>query len=184
MKDRLTKLLGVEPEETGPVSLLLGLSFLMGLFLATVGVAAATFFLSDKSISEKDDLPIALVIGGGFGFLATGLFNILQGRVPFRFLAVFFLILIILSTGILEFGDSYPEIISQRNLYYVGFALVLPFTFVTQLIFWGSFNRLFTLRQQKKVIESRLKKSKVLINTINPPAIIVAVAVTTPSSLV
>lgn len=152
MRERLTKLLGVAPEETGPVSLLLAISFLMGLFLATVAVAAQTFFLSDPTISEKTDLPVALVIGGGFGFLATGLFNLLQGRVPFRYLAIFFLVLIILSTAILEYGDSYPEIISPRNLYYVGFALILPFTFVTNLVFWGAFNRLFTLRQQKKVI--------------------------------
>ncbi|MBL7863880.1 MAG: HEAT repeat domain-containing protein [Cyclobacteriaceae bacterium] len=154
MNERLTKLLGVEPNETGPVSLLLALSFLMGLFLATVAVAAQTFFLSDPTISEKTDLPVALVIGGGFGFIATGLFNILQGRIPFRYLAVFFLLLIIASTAVLEFGDNYPEIISPRNLYYVGFALILPFTFVTNLVFWGSFNRIFTLRQQKLVVGS------------------------------
>ena len=154
MKDRLTKLLGVEPEETGPVSLLLAISFLMGLFLATVAVAAQTLFLNDTTLSEKYDLPKALVLGGGFGFLATGLFNILQGRIPFRFLAMFFLLLIIGATAFLEYGDSFPEIIQPRDLYYVGFALVLPFTFVSQLVFWGSFNRLFTLRQQKKVVGS------------------------------
>ncbi|MDZ4715439.1 MAG: hypothetical protein SH819_08220 [Cytophagales bacterium] len=152
MKDRLTKLLGVQPEETTPVSLLLALSFLMGLFLATVGVAAATFFFIDDSISEKYDLPKALILGGGFGFLATGLFNILQGRIPFRVLAVLFLLLIIAATMVLEFGDNYPHLISPRNLYYVGFALILPFTFVSQLVFWGTFNRIFTLRQQKRVV--------------------------------
>ncbi len=154
MNDRLTKLLGVEPHETGPVSLLLAISFLMGLFLATVAVAAQTFFLSYPGIIEKDALPVALVMGGGFGFIATGLFNLLQGRVPFRFLATSFLVLIIGATAILEFGDNYPELISPRNLYFVGFSLILPFTFVTQLVFWGAFNRLFTLRQQKRVVGS------------------------------
>ncbi len=152
MKDRLTKLLGVQPEETGPVALLLAISFLMGLFLATVAVAAQTFFLSFEGIVEKDDLPIALVMGGGFGFIATGLFNILQGRIPFRYLATSFLILIIGATAVLEFGDRFPELISPKNLYYVGFSLILPFTFVTQLVFWGAFNRLFTLKQQKRVV--------------------------------
>ena len=154
MRERLTKLLGVQPEETGPVSLLLAISFLMGLFVATVAVAAQTLFLSDASISEKTDLPVALVLGGGFGFIATGLFNILQGRIPFRFLAILFLLLIIGATAVLEFGDHFPHIISPRNLYYVGFALILPFIFVSQLVFWGSFNRLFTLRQQKRVVGS------------------------------
>ncbi len=150
MKDWLTRVLGVDPEETGPVSLLLAISFFMGLFLATVSVAAQTFFLSQESnLSEKYDLPKAIVLGGGLGFIATGLFNILQGKIPFRFLAMFFLVMIIGATAFLEFGENYFA--NPITYYYVGFALVLPFTFVTQLVFWGSFNRLFTLRQQKKV---------------------------------
>lgn len=152
MIERLTKFLGVEPEETGPVSLLLAISFFMGLFLATVAVAAQTLFLSDTSISELTDLPKALVIGGGFGFIATGLFNILVGRIPFRILAIFFLLLIIGATAFLEFGKDMVQDISQ--LYYLGFTLVLPFTFISQLVFWGSFSRLFNLRQQKRVIGS------------------------------
>ena len=131
MYERLTKFLGVEPEETGPVSLLLAISFFMGLFLATVAVAAQTLFLNDQSISEKYDLPKALMYGGGFGFIATGLFNILMGRIPFRYLAVFFLLLIIGATAFLEFGKYYVD--DLRSLYYVGFSLILPFTFVSQL---------------------------------------------------
>jgi ATP:ADP antiporter, AAA family len=152
MKEKLTKFLGVEPDETGPVSLLLAISFFMGLFLATVAVAAQTLFLSDTSISEKTDLPVALVIGGGFGFIASGLFNILMGRIPFRTLAVTFLLLILAATAFLEFGKAYVADISQ--LYYIGFTLIIPFTFVCQLVFWGSFNRLFSLRQAKRVIGS------------------------------
>ena len=152
MKARLTKFLGVEPDETGPVSLLLAISFFMGLFLATVAVAAQTLFLSDPLISEKDELPIALVVGGGLGFIATGLFNILMGRIPFRYLASFFLLLIIGATAFLEFGKNYVTDLSL--LYRIGFTLILPFTFVSQLVFWGAFNRLFTLRQQKRVIGS------------------------------
>ena len=152
MQERLTKFLGVEPDETGPVSLLLAISFFMGLFLATVAVAAQTLFLSDPLISEKDELPIALVVGGGLGFIATGLFNILMGRIPFRYLASFFLLLIIAATAFLEFGKNYVTDLSL--LYRIGFTLILPFTFVSQLVFWGAFNRLFTLRQQKRVIGS------------------------------
>ena len=150
MFDRLTKFLGVEKEETGPVALLLAISFFMGLFLATVAVAAQTLFLSDTTISEKYDLPKVLLYGGAIGFIATGLFNILVGRIPFRYLAVFFLLIIIGGTAFLEFGKNYVE--DLRSLYYIGFSLILPFTFVCQLVFWGSFNRLFTLRQQKRVI--------------------------------
>ncbi|HRI79089.1 MAG TPA: HEAT repeat domain-containing protein, partial [Cyclobacteriaceae bacterium] len=152
MFDRLTRFLGVEKEETGPVALLLTISFFMGLFLATVAVAAQTLFLSDTSISEKYDLPKAIMYGGAFGFIATGLFNILVDRISFRYLGAFFLLLIIGATAFLEFGKNYVQDI--RSLYYIGFSLILPFTFVSNLVFWGSFNRLFTLRQQKRVIGS------------------------------
>ncbi len=152
MKERLTRFLGVEPEETGPVALLLAISFFMGLFLATVAVGAQTLFLSDPSVNEKYDLPKALVLGGGMGFIATGVFNILMGRMPFRILGAIFLILILGLTAFIEFGKD--TVSDPARLYYIGFALILPFTFVSQLVFWGSFNRLFTLRQQKRVIGS------------------------------
>ena len=152
MKERLTRFLGVEPEETGPVALLLAISFFMGLFLATVAVGAQTLFLSDATVNEKTDLPKVLVLGGGIGFIATGLFNILMGRISFRFLGTLFLLIILGLTAFLEFGKD--TVNDPARLYYIGFALILPFTFVTQLVFWGSFARLFTLRQQKRVIGS------------------------------
>ncbi|MBX9732790.1 MAG: hypothetical protein K2X37_01915, partial [Chitinophagaceae bacterium] len=150
MKERLIKILGVEPNEAAPVGMLLGISFLMGLFIATVTVAAQSLFLN--AYSEKDDLPVVLVLGGGLGFIATGLFNILQGRIPFRFLATGFLVLIIAATAFLEFGDAF--VVDKKLLYYVGFALILPFTFISQLVFWGAFNRIFSLRQAKRVVGS------------------------------
>jgi AAA family ATP:ADP antiporter len=152
MKERLTRFLGVEPEETGPVALLLAISFFMGLFLATVSVGAQTLFLSDPSVNEKYDLPKVLVLGGGMGFIATGIFNILMGRIPFRILGIIFLTLILGLTAFIEFGKD--TVADPARLYYIGFSLILPFTFVSQLVFWGAFNRLFSLRQQKRVIGS------------------------------
>lgn len=151
MHERLTKFLGVEPDETTRVALLLTISFFMGLFLATVSVAAQTEFLNLEGIIEKEELPKALFIGGGLGFIASGLFNILVGRISFRFLSIFFLLLTIAGTAFLEFGQAY---VPEKTLFQLGFSLVLPFTFVVQLVFWGSFNRMFTLRQQKRVIGS------------------------------
>ena len=46
MKKLLQRVLGVEYDEVGPVTLLLLISFLMGLFLATVSVASQTLFLN------------------------------------------------------------------------------------------------------------------------------------------
>lgn len=150
MLSRLWKLLDVEPEETGPVSLLLILSFLMGLFLATVAVASQTLFLT--TFDEKFDLPKAIAISGVMGMAVTMLYNFLQGRIPFTALAILCLVLITSLTAFLEFGDSYIQ--DTDNLYRVGFMLILPFTFLIQLVFWGSFNRMFNVRVAKRLVGS------------------------------
>jgi ATP:ADP antiporter, AAA family len=150
MRERLQRLLGVEEEESGRVFLLLAISFFMGLFLATVTVASQSLFL--EHFTEDKDLPIALVISGAFGILATGVYNILQGRIPFTVLAISSLTIVIAITAFIQFGDSFVP--DTNLLYYFGFTQVMPFTFITQLVFWGAFGRMFNLRQQKKVIGS------------------------------
>ena len=62
MKQRILKFLDVEPEESGAVFLLLAISFMLGMFLATVTVASQSLFLTH--FSENVDLPRALVISG------------------------------------------------------------------------------------------------------------------------
>lgn len=146
----LWKILDVEPEETGPVSLLLILSFLMGLFLATVAVASQTLFLT--SFDEKSDLPVAIAVSGLIGMAVTMLYNFLQGRIPFSALAILSLLLVTTLTGFLEFGDSFIN--NKDDLYFFGFTLILPFTFLIQLVFWGSFNRMFNVRVAKRLVGS------------------------------
>lgn len=143
-------MLDVEPEESGRVFLLLAISFCMGLFLATVTVASQTLFLN--LYDEQTDLPKALVFSGLFSIFATSIYNFFQGRVRFSNLAIGSLIVIIGLTAFIEFGDTWIE--DENLLYYFGFTLILPFTFISLLVFWGTFNRLFTLRQVKRVIGS------------------------------
>lgn len=162
MKERLRRLLGVEPNELGPVTLLLCISFLMGTFLATITVAAQTLFLSSNIFNEKTHLPVALAISGIFGFVATGIYNFLQGRMGFRTLAICSLSVVILVTGGIEFAEIYihrffSDLTAVQDESYIGyfaFTQILPFTFICQLVFWGSFGRLFNLRQAKRVIGS------------------------------
>ena len=71
MRERLQRLLGVDAEESGPVFLLLAISFFMGLFLATITVGSQSLFL--EHFREDTDLPIALFISGAFGILATSI---------------------------------------------------------------------------------------------------------------
>ncbi|HPW63437.1 MAG TPA: HEAT repeat domain-containing protein [Cyclobacteriaceae bacterium] len=150
MLSRLWNLLDVEPEETGPVSLLLLISFLMGLFLASVAVASQSLFL--EHFDEKTQLPVALAISGALGMVITIFYNFLQGRIPFTALAIFNLLLVIIFTAFIEFGEQFVQ--DTDYLYYFGFTLILPFTFVTQLVFWGAFNRMFNVRVSKRIIGS------------------------------
>ena len=150
MKSRLLKMLDVEPEESGRVFLLLAISFFMGLFLATVTVASQTLFLN--LYDEEIDLPKALVFSGVFSIFATSIYNFFQGRIRFSYLAIGSLCVIIGLTAFIEFGDKWIE--DENLLYYFGFTLILPFTFISLLVFWGTFNRLFNLRQVKRVIGS------------------------------
>ncbi len=150
MKERILKILDVEPEESGQVFLLLAISFCMGLFLATVSVASTTLFLN--FYDETTDLPVALVVSGVFVLISTGTYNFFQGRVRFSSLAIGSLVVIIGLTAFIEFGDRWVE--DENLLYYFGFTMILPFTYLSLLVFWGSFNRLFNLRQVKRVIGS------------------------------
>src|SRR5436190_11648850 len=97
MLTRFWKMLDVEEEETGQVGLLLIMSFLMGLFLATVAVASQSLLLglSGDQFSEKDDLPYVLLKSGVFGIIITVLYNFLQGRMSFRALAIFNLLVVV-----------------------------------------------------------------------------------------
>jgi ATP:ADP antiporter, AAA family len=146
----LLKMLDVEPEESGQVSLLLIISFLMGMFLATFTVAAQTLFL--KGFDEATQLPVALAVSGVFGIIITSIYNFLEGRIPFSLLAIGNLVLLIALSAFIEFGEYFTTDI--KTLQAFGFTLVLPFTFVTTLVFWGSFARMFNLRQSKRIIGS------------------------------
>ncbi len=147
---RFWNMLDVEQEETGPVGLLLAISFFMGLFMATVAVASQTLFLN--FFSETEDLPVAIFFSGVLGLGATVVYNFLQGRIPFRVLAIINLLVVILLTGFIEFGEKYVS--DVKSLYRYGFMFVLPFTFITQLVFWGAFARMFNVRVAKRLVGS------------------------------
>lgn len=150
MFQNILRRLDVEPEESGQVTHLLIISFLMGLFLATFTVGAQTLFLNN--FTENFDLPRALAISGAFGIIITSIYNFLEGRIPFVILASANLVIILASAAFIEFGQGWVQ--DVNSLYYYGFAFVLPFTFITNLVFWGSFARMFNVRQSKRIIGS------------------------------
>src|SRR5260221_3683953 len=152
MLTRFWKMLDVQEEETGRVGLLLIMSFLMGLFLATVAVASQSLLLGLSEFSEKVELPYVLLYSGAFGIIITVIYNFLQGRISFSSLAIFNLLLVVALTAFMEYGQSLVN--DVKTFYSFGFALILPFTFVVQLVFWGAFGRMFNVRDGKRLIGS------------------------------
>lgn len=140
----------LEPGEEGRVALLLLMSFFMGAFLATFSVAAQTLFLNNYDAIT--DLPLAFAVSGAFGMVATLVFNTLQLRISFRLLGILSLLTITAITTLIEFGE---ELTGRNDLvYYFGFTQLAPFSLIVLLVFWGSFNRMFNVRQHKRLFGS------------------------------
>lgn len=152
MKDSLLKrVFSIQEGETGRVGLLLIMSFFMGAFLATFSVGAQTQFLGLPDGAQR--LPEAFVLAGIFGLFATLTYNFLQTRIPFRILAILSLLTITLITAFIEFGHTYVNL-DEVNLRFFAYAQIAPFTLVILLVFWGTFNRLFNVKQSKRLLGS------------------------------
>lgn len=148
MKTRLLRVLRIEADEMERVMLLFIMGFFMGLFMAAMSVASQSLFL--EHFSETEDLPIAFVVSGVFGLLATMVFNFFQNRIPFPLLATISLLTVAGITAFIEFGEGFFD--DPNNVHAFGFTQILPFSFIVYLIFWGSFGRLFNLRQAKRLV--------------------------------
>src|SRR5688572_29049686 len=148
MKARLLKMLDVEADEIERVLLLFIMGFSMGMFIATMSVASQSLFL--EHFSETEELPVAFVVSGLFGLLATVVYNFLQNRIPFALLATISLLTVATITAFIEFGEG--VFADPNDLYAFGFTQILPFSFIIYLVFWGSFGRLFNLRQAKRLV--------------------------------
>lgn len=144
------KVLGIEANESTRIFLLLGMGFFIGIFLATLGVGASTLFLTN--FDEETDLPLAILLSGIFGIVATAIYNYFQSRVSFGALAAssLFLITVVIAgieTGFRTSDDPLPY-------YFFAFTFIVPSNFIVLLIFWGTFGRMFNLREAKRVIGS------------------------------
>jgi ATP:ADP antiporter, AAA family len=150
MKERLLRFTNVERDEAGRVLLLFLMGICMGVFIATMSVAAQALYLQMEGISEQYDLPYAMFKGGLYGLAATALYNFFQNRVPFAVLGTLSLLTVAALSIVMKYGSSLFT--SVQSFYEFGFAMIIPFSFLVYLIFWGSFTRLFNLRQSKRLV--------------------------------
>ncbi len=141
--------LNVRKDEERPVLLLLGKGFFLGIFLATYEISAETLFLNRLA---DDYLKEGIMVSGALGVISTFLFAFFQSRVKFAYLAMTNLLLVFAFTlGVyLLFQDA--SLVVQDYLTFILFAMIGPITAVVLLGFWGTFGRLFDLRQSKRII--------------------------------
>ena len=150
MYNGLLKTLNILPPEASRVFLLLLMGFFIGIFLATLDVGATTLFL--QNFSETEDLPLAILLSGIFGFISTAIYNFFQSRLKFASLGIITLLLVIITLGAIEVGMNTAADI--KAVYFMAFIVIVPFNFLVMLLFWGAFNRMFDVRAAKRIIGS------------------------------
>ncbi|MCH7513756.1 MAG: hypothetical protein IH947_07410 [Bacteroidetes bacterium] len=143
----ILKSLNARPEESTKVYLLLLQGFFTGIFLATYDVGAVTIFLQ---YFEESSLAWAFVASGVVGVFATYLYAYLQARVSFPSLVIGYLISIFLVSSFVWYGLTFYD--NFEPIAFTAFVFALPFTYIGLLIFWGTFGRIFTVRQAKRII--------------------------------
>ncbi|MEN8248278.1 MAG: HEAT repeat domain-containing protein [Bacteroidota bacterium] len=148
MKNLIIKVLNARPEEVPSVKLMLYLGFSVGIFLAAYDVAAPTIFLN--YFNDETILAQAFLVSGFIGVVATYIYSFLQVRIPYKVLAYGFIFLMLVGASSIWMLSAFGE--QSGIIVFMGFVMALPFSYISLLIFWGFFNRVFDLKQAKRII--------------------------------
>jgi ATP:ADP antiporter, AAA family len=140
--------LNVKPEEQTKVLLMLAMGFFIGIFVATYQVTSESLFLNRLSAQ----LNKAFLISGGLGIAITLIFSFFQSRVRFIWLVFFSLVLIFITTLLLNYFYRFGNIVATDNILMLMYCLTGPITALLLLCYWGMFSRLFNFRQSKRII--------------------------------
>ena len=145
----LFRVLNVEKKEEKPVLILLGVGFFMGIFLFTYKIVAEALFLSTFS---EDSVAQALFISALLGVVTTSIFASLQNKISFSRLIFLNYFFIFSFLGFIRF--SYHSVDTEFNevLVFILFVMFQPIMSISILGFWGTFGRIFDLRQSKRII--------------------------------
>jgi len=145
MAINLSKVLNIEKEESGVVSLLLLQSVFIGIFAGALDVGANALFLESYG---ADLIPKAFMFSGMAGIVLTSIYSYFQSRSDFKKFAVINLILVVLATAALRFLFQLTD---SKVIVFLVFVMMGPLTIITMLGFWGTAGRFFTLRQGKRL---------------------------------
>jgi len=148
VKNLIIKVLNARPEEVPSVKLMLYLGFFTGIFLATYDVAAPAIFLN--YFEDENILAQAFLVSGFIGMVSTYIYSYLQARIPYKVLVYGFITLMLVVVTTVWMLSAFRE--QDGVIVFVGFVLALPFSYLSLLIFWGFFGRVFDLKQAKRLI--------------------------------
>ncbi len=148
MKNLIIKVLNARPEEVPSVKLMLYLGFFTGIFLATYDVAAPAIFLN--YFQDENVLAQAFLVSGIIGIAATYIYAYLQARIPYKWLVYGFMVFMLATTTVVWVLSAF--VAQQGYIVFAGFVLALPFSYISLLMFWGFFGRVFDLKQAKRII--------------------------------
>ena len=148
MLPTLRNFLGIREDEQEKVFLLMGMGFFIGFLVASFSVSANALFLI--KFNEQKDLPYAIIFAGLFGIFSTYVYNEFQHKVPFWLLGTGTLLFIFVILSIIQLGYWLDP--DNPIIVFSSFVFAVPFVFLTALVFWGTFGRIFDLRQSKRII--------------------------------
>ena len=149
MLKALLRVLNVEKREKKPVLILLGMGFFMGIYLFAYKIVAEALFLSTYS---EDSVAQALFISALLGVVSTSIFASLQNKISFSKLILLNYFIIFCFLGFIRFSYISADAELSRILVFVLFIMFQPIMSITILGFWGTFGRIFDLRQSKRII--------------------------------
>lgn len=145
MRKLFITLFNIEPSEFRIVFWLIFQSVFLGIFVGTYDVACHSLFLDvfgDKAIPE------AYVYSGLLGIATTFIYTQLQKYIRFSALSIINLVYISAATLVIRFLF---EVSTQEIAVYMLFIFFGPLNILAILGFWGLANRIFSLRQGKRL---------------------------------
>jgi ATP:ADP antiporter, AAA family len=148
MRNRLFKLLGIEPGEETMVVMLLTQSVFLGIFYGAFDISAHSLFLS---LFDEKALARAYVLTGFAGIILTSLYTWLQARIRFKNFAITNLGFVTILTLLLWLALIFSTATTSRFIIWLVLIMFGPLNILAMLGFWGTAGRLISLRQGKRL---------------------------------
>lgn len=142
---KIFSLLRIEADEEKSVTLIMLLSFFLGIFNGTFYIGSHSQFLDTFG---KDEIANAYVISGVVGIAMTFIYSFFQARISFSALSKWNLIVITAIAFGLRLSYDYLD---PKSVDFAYFVLYGPLNIIAVVAFWGMVNRIYSLRQGKRL---------------------------------